>query len=191
MKEEIRRRVLEQRNNMLQEEVKSKSKQIQDRFFESLYYQSSRTIMTYVDFQNEVETKNIISRALDEGKIIAVPLCGPNVSLVPVKIQSLDDLESGTKGILEPKKIDIIDVKRLDLVLMPGVAFDRNCNRVGYGLAYYDRFLTQLSPSTMIIALAYSFQVVEFLPVEEHDQKVNLIVTEDEIIRCQDNGKMV
>lgn len=189
MKKEIRKRILEQRNNMSQEEVRSKSKQIQDRFFESLYYQSSRTIMTYVDFQNEVETKNIIRRALGEGKIIAVPLCGPNVSLVPVKIESLDDLEPGTKGILEPKKMDIIDVKKLDLVLMPGVAFDRNCNRVGYGLAYYDRFLTHLSPSTMIIALAYGFQVVQSLPSEEHDEKVNLIVTEEEIIRCQDNGK--
>ncbi len=184
MKKELRRRILEQRNNMLPEEVREKSKQIQDIFCDTLYYQSSRTIMTYVDFQNEVETKSMISRALNEGKVIAVPLCGPNVSLVPVKIESLDNLEPGTKGILEPKKIDTIDAKKLDLVLMPGVAFDRSCNRVGYGLAYYDRFLTQLSPATMIIALAYDFQVVESLPIEEHDQKVNLIITEKGIIRC-------
>lgn len=185
MKKDIRKKVLEQRNNMLPEEVEEKSKRIQDIFFDTLYYQSSRTIMTYVDFQNEVETKSIISRALDEGKVIAVPLCGPNVSLIPVKIESMDDLEPGTKGILEPKRIDTIDAKKLDLVLMPGVAFDRNCNRVGYGLAYYDRFLTQLSPATMIVALAYDFQVVDLLPSEEHDQKVNLIITEKEIIRCQ------
>lgn len=184
MKEEIRRRVLEQRKNMPAEEVELKSQQIQGRLFNSTYYQSSRTIMTYVDFQNEVETRGIIRGAISEGKIIAVPLTGPNYSLLPVKIESLDDLEPGNKGILEPKKVDIVDLKKLDLVLMPGVAFDRYGNRLGYGLAYYDRFLAQLLPSTMIVALAYSFQVVQTLPFEEHDKKVNLIITENEIIHC-------
>lgn len=184
MKDQIRRRVLEMRKLMSPEDVAQKSKQIQQRLFNSTYYQSSRTIMTYVDFQNEVETRGIINRALGEGKIIAVPLTGPNVSLVPVRIDSLDDLEAGAKGILEPKKMDIMDVKKLDLVLMPGVTFDRSGNRLGYGLAYYDRFLKQLSPSTMIVALAYGFQVVQTLPYEEHDEKVNLIITENEIIRC-------
>lgn len=184
MKEEIRRRVLEQRKKMSPEEVQEKSKKIQGRFFNSAYYQSSRTIMTYVDFQNEVETRSIINRAINEGKTIAVPLTGPNFSLLPVKIESLDDLEPGTKGILEPTKIDIVDIKKLDLVLMPGITFDRSGNRLGYGLAYYDRFLSKLSPSTMIVALAYGFQVVQTLPYEDHDQKVNLIITENETIHC-------
>ena len=184
MKDEIRRRILETRRRMTPEEVALKSEQIQRRLYNSTYYLSSRTIMTYVDFQNEVETRSIIRRALGEGKIIAVPLTGPNFTLMPVKIESLDDLETGSKGILEPKKINIVDNKKLDLVIMPGVAFDRSGNRLGYGLAYYDRFLKKLSPSTMIVALAYSFQVVQALPFEEHDQKVNLIITENEIIRC-------
>jgi len=184
MKDQIRQRMLEMRKMMSPEEVAQKSEQIQRRLFNTTYYQSSRTIMTYVDFQHEVETRSIINRAIGEGKIIAVPLTGPNITLVPVKIESLDDLEAGSRGILEPKKSEIMDVKKLDLVLMPGVAFDRSGNRLGYGLAYYDRFLKQLSPATMIVALAYSFQVVQTLPFEEHDQKVNLIVTENEIIRC-------
>lgn len=185
MKEEIRRRILAKRREMSAEEVKHKSIKIQELLFGTSYYQSSRTIMTYVDFQNEVETRKIISRAIGEGKNIAVPLCGPNFSLIPVKIESIDDLGPGTNGVLEPaKKRDIIDVKKLDLVLMPGITFDRSGNRLGYGLAYYDRFLVQLSPATMIVALAYSFQVVETLPFEEHDQNVNVIITENEIIRC-------
>lgn len=185
MKNEIRRRVLAQREKMSAEEVKERSLKIQETFFDSSYYQSSRTIMTYVDIQNEVETRGIIRRALEENKNIVVPLCGPNSTLLPVKIESLDDLEPGTMGILEPiKKRNIVEVKKLDLVLMPGITFDRSGNRVGYGLAYYDRFLTQLLPSTLIVALAYSFQVVESLPYEEHDQKVNIIITDEEIIKC-------
>lgn len=184
MKNEIRRRVLETRRMMTPEEVALKSQKIQRKLFSSTYYRSSRTIMIYVDFQNEVETRSIINRALEEGKIIAVPLTGPNFSLMSVKIESLDDLEAGTKGILEPKKINIVENKKLDLVIVPGVTFDRNGNRLGYGLAYYDRFLKQLSPSTMIVALAYGFQVVQALPFEAHDQKMNLIITEDETIRC-------
>lgn len=185
MKAEIRRRILEQRKMMSPQEVREKSLKIQEKLFQTSYYQSSRTIMTYVDFQNEVETRNIIKRAIDEGKNIVVPLCGPNFSLLPVKINSLDDLEKGTKGILEPTvSNNVVDVKKLDIVLMPGITFDRNGHRLGYGLAYYDRFLKRLSPSTIIIALAYSFQVVQMLPYEEHDQNVNLIITENEIIHC-------
>ncbi|MGI6555050.1 MAG: 5-formyltetrahydrofolate cyclo-ligase [Bacillota bacterium] len=185
MKGEIRRRVLEQRKMMSPQEVNEKSKRIQEKLFRTSYYQTSRTIMTYVDFQNEVETRSIIKRALDEGKNIVVPLCGPNFSLLPVKIDSFDDLEKGTRGILEPtKKHDIVDVKKLDIVLVPGITFDRSGHRLGYGLAYYDRFLTQLSPSTIIIALVYSFQLVQTLPFEDHDQKVNLIITENEMIHC-------
>lgn len=184
MKDEIRRRILEQRKHMSSEDVEEKSERIHGRLFNSPYYQSSRTIMTYVDFQNEVETRSIINKAIGEGKNIVVPLCGQNYSLLPVKIGSLGDLEKGNKGILEPKKIDIVDVKKLDLVLMPGVTFDRNGNRLGYGLGYYDRFLAQLSPSTMIVALAYGFQVVQTLPYEDYDQKVNLIITENETIHC-------
>ena len=105
--------------------------------------------------------------------------------MLPVKIDSFDDLEKGTRGILEPtKKHDIVDVKKLDIVLVPGITFDRSGHRLGYGLAYYDRFLTQLSPSTIIIALAYSFQLVQTLPFEDHDQKMNLIITENEMIHC-------
>ena len=185
MKNEIRRKVLAQREKMSPEEVKEKSFKIQERLFSSSYYQSSRTIMTYVDIQNEVETRDIISKAIEVGKNIVVPLCGPNVTLLPVKIESLDDLEPGIMGILEPiRKKNIIDTKKLDLVLMPGITFDRQGNRLGYGLAYYDRFLTQLSPATLIVALAYSFQVVSSLPREEHDQTVDFIITDEEIIRC-------
>jgi 5-formyltetrahydrofolate cyclo-ligase len=89
MKGEIRRRVLEQRKMMSPKEVNEKSKKIQEKLFRTSYYQTSRTIMTYVDFQNEVETRSIIKRALNEGKNIVVPLCGPNFSLLPVKIDRL------------------------------------------------------------------------------------------------------
>lgn len=187
MKNEIRRRVLAEREKMSAEEVREKSIKIQERLFGSSYYQSSRTIMTYIDFHNEVETRDIVRKAIEDDKVIVVPLCGSGSTLLPVRIESLDDLEPGTKGILEPTETrNIVDVKKLDLVLMPGITFDRSGNRVGYGLAYYDRFLEQLSPSTLIVALAYSFQVIDSVPFEEHDQKIHFIITEDEIIRCGD-----
>jgi 5-formyltetrahydrofolate cyclo-ligase len=103
-----------------------------------------------------------------------------------MKIDSFEDLEPGTMGILEPiKKRSIIDAHKLDIILVPGVAFDRKGNRVGYGLAYYDRFLKKFSPSTVKIALAYDFQVVSDIPCEKHDQVVDIIITEREIILCE------
>jgi len=185
MKDIIRNKILNLRAGLSKNEVMEKSAKIQERLYETQHYQSSRTIMTYVDIQNEVETRSIIARAFNEGKNVVVPVCGSNYNLLPVKIESFDDLEPGTMGILEPKKTkSIVDVKKLDLVLVPGIAFDRKGNRLGYGLAYYDRFLNKLSPSTVTIALAYSFQVLPSVPREEHDHKVNIIITEKEIIRC-------
>jgi len=185
MKNVIRQKVLNMRGSMPREEVLEKSAKIHQKLFETQHYQSAATIMTYVDFQNEVETRSIIARAFQEGKNVAVPICGSNYTLLPIKIESFEDLEPGTMGILEPKKTkNIIDVKKLDLVLVPGIAFDRKGNRLGYGLAYYDRFLNSLSPATITIALAYSFQIFPTIPQEEHDHRVNIIITENELIKC-------
>ena len=185
MKDTIRNKILNQRKEMSVEEVNKKSVLIQERLYATQHYDSARTIMTYVDIQNEVETRSIISRALQEGKNIVVPVCGPDYSLLPIKIDSFDELESGTMGILEPRKRkSIVEARKLDLILVPGIAFDREGNRLGYGLSYYDRFMENLSPSTVTIALAYEFQVVPQVPVEGHDQKVNMIITENEIIKC-------
>jgi len=184
-KEVVRKRILAERSGLSEEEVLERSIKIQERLYVTQHYQSARTVMTYVDFQNEVETRSIITRAFKEEKNVVVPVCGPNYSLWPVKIESLEDLEPGTMGVLEPSKTKtVVQKEKLDLVLMPGIAFDRHGNRLGYGLAYYDRFLAELSPSTVIIALAYDFQVLSVLPHEDHDRKVDIIITEREIIRC-------
>ncbi|NLK00858.1 MAG: 5-formyltetrahydrofolate cyclo-ligase [Clostridia bacterium] len=186
MKEEIRKTIDQIRTAMSKNEVEVKSAKIEERLYGTQHYQSAVTIMTYVSFHNEVGTRNIMSACFDDGKNVVVPICGPNYTLLPVKIKGFEDLEPGTMGILEPtKKKVIVDINRLDLILVPGIAFDRMGNRVGYGLAYYDRFLKKFSPSTVKIALAYDFQVVPSVPHEKHDQVVDLIITEKEIIHCQ------
>lgn len=185
MKNKLRENILDRRTKMSSEEVNDKSILIQERLYSTQHYQSARTIMTYVDIQNEVETRSIITKALEEGKNVVVPMCGPNYSLSPIKIDSFEDLRQGTKGILEPStNSSVVDKQKIDLILVPGIAFDRKGNRLGYGLAYYDRFISDLSPSTVNIALAYSFQVLTEIPFEKHDQKVNIIITEKEIIKC-------
>jgi 5-formyltetrahydrofolate cyclo-ligase len=190
IKKSLRKDVLSKRQSLSSQEVGEKSDNIHKLLFQLKYFQDAGVMMVYVDFRNEVKTAAIITTALNQGKRVVIPVCKEAGQLIPSEVyQFPEDLEPGTWGILEPKpgRLRPVEPGEIDLVLVPGVAFDQRGNRLGYGAGYYDRFLAKASPSATFVALAYELQVVEDVFPVEHDMPVHYILTEDRLIDCRDN----
>lgn len=137
------------------------------------------TILAYMDYRHEVVTKYLIEEAWREKKRVAVPKCSGK-TMTFYRIDTFDDVAEGFYGIREPRTGEIVDDEHA-LMLMPGVAFDRNCNRVGYGGGFYDRYLEN-RPGIIRMALAFDFQILDEVPYGPFDIRPSLIVTEKEIL---------
>ena len=181
-KSKIRKRVLNVRNNMSKEDVKKNSNAIMDKITGLDIYKQSKVVFIYMDFKNEVMTSNLIKRMLSEKKRVAIPYTDSiNTVLIPSEITKESDLKQNSFGYFEPKSILPVNIEEIDLVIVPGVVFDKNLNRIGFGKGYYDKILNRLKPSAKKIALAHDFQVLEDIPAEEHDVKMDMIITEKNI----------
>ena len=194
MKDAIRKQVLGVRNKLSEEEVSCLSERIFLKLKENSFFNDSINVMVYLDFKHEVKTDTIINYCLQNNKKVYVPICIPEThELCISRITSLDQLQTGHFGIREPfpEHIRLSDSRLLDLVLVPGVAFDASGNRIGFGAGYYDRFLKRLRPDAVKAALAYSFQVVEHVPSDEYDIPADYIVTENNTILCSNNKKVI
>ena len=188
MKTTIRRQALRARLNLTAEEVKGKSQKIARRLFSLPEFKRARTIMFYVSRPEEVDTHQMIRSTLRAGYRVAVPLTGvKGEKIVPVLIDDLDrELSRGQWGILEPNSPErAIPPREIDLVVLPGVAFDCRGNRVGRGLAFYDDFLVKVPPQAGRIALAFEEQVYREVPSCGHDIPVTKVVTEKRVIDCR------
>ncbi|MDN5347099.1 MAG: 5-formyltetrahydrofolate cyclo-ligase [Clostridia bacterium] len=187
LKKELRQKILAVRSALPVEEVDAKSRLIAAHLQALPEWREAAVVMLYVAFRKEVETSGLICAALKEGKRVAVPVCVKGRrELVPSEVLSFPgDLSPGTWGILEPRPDTFrpLAPETIDLVVVPGVAFDRRGNRLGYGAGYYDNFLSKLKPGARAVALAFGFQVVETTYPDAHDLPVDLIVTEDGVIR--------
>ncbi len=188
-KKQIRDEILKLRSSLSHEEVADKSKKIFRKLLEMDIYLKSKIIMCYMDFRNEVATREFIETSLLKGKRVMLPLVGKdaddNKVIIPCEIKDLDsDLEKGVLGILEPKK----ECKRLsnpediDFIVVPGIAFDLFKNRIGYGAGYYDRFLKTTREDCLKVGIAFELQVLEEIKTEEHDVPLNVIITEKRVI---------
>ena len=132
--------------------------------------------------KKEVRTEEAVKAALGAGKNVSMPVSDlENRRIIPVRLNSLSSLKPGAYGILEPAGGKELDEKELELVLVPGLAFDAEGNRIGYGLGFYDRFLRKAGAKK--IALAYEMQIVDRVVTTENDVPVDMIVTEDKVIR--------
>lgn len=183
-KEELRKLVLAKRSALTEEQRREKSKSILKNILALPEFGSAETIMAYLDFRGEVETTDLASEILSAGKRLVIPLCHMN-NLIPCVIKNLDqDIHVGTWGILEPQKDRIrpLPPKEIDLVLVPGVAFDYQGNRLGYGRGYYDRFLPQLKDGILSAGLSFACQIVEKIPTDDYDCKMSLLITESGLI---------
>ena len=166
------------RNSLSADEVRLKSEAIARRLTESEIYKNARTVMTYISIGSEVSTDEILRRIIADGKIAAAPLCGDDgVSLSARIIESPDQLISGYFGIPEPRRNTVeIDKNDIDLIIVPGLGFDRNGYRIGYGKGFYDRFLTGFDGIT--IGLCFDKCLLDSICRDEHDKQVDYVYTE-------------
>ncbi len=190
MKDVIRKQILGIRNKLSDNEVNSLSDSIFLNLRKNNFLNSSSHVMVYLDFKHEVKTDAIIKYFLERSKKVYIPICIPEThELCISRITSLEELQSGHFGIREPmlQHIRLSDSSLIDLVLVPGVAFDKVGNRAGFGAGYYDRFMKRLKPEAVKAALSYSFQVVDLVPSDEYDIPVDYIVTEKGTIKCKND----
>ncbi|QDU25362.1 putative 5-formyltetrahydrofolate cyclo-ligase [Anatilimnocola aggregata] len=150
---------------------------------------AAQVVSIYVSFRDEVETQLLIEAARASGKQVAIPLCLPDKTLAMISLLPGDELVPGSFGILEPARAAGTNERRvtasqaLDIIVIPGLAFDRSCQRMGYGMGHYDRYLPLLRGDCVKVGLAYDAQMVDQLPTEPHDSPMDVVVTESELIR--------
>ncbi len=151
-------------------------------------YQVCRMPMFYVSFRSEVYTHDLIKERLEQNLPVVLPETDVQErELRPRLITNwAGDLRTGAYGILEPdpESTTLVDPAEIDFVVVPGSVFDKDCGRYGYGGGYYDRFLSLRAPKALRVALAFRFQVMESIPLKEHDQRMDVIVTEDGPLMC-------
>lgn len=161
---------------------KGKSKEIVSKIIKTRIFKDAKIIALYKSLKSEVDTTEVIEYAINDGKIVVLPKV-ENDELKFYKINSIDEiLEKGRLGIEEPKgKIEnLINNNLIDLLVVPGLCFDLEKNRLGFGKGFYDRFLKQKEFKT--IGICFEDQVVEKLPIDEYDEKVIMIITDKRCI---------
>lgn len=172
--------MLEKLKNQKREERIKKSAIIKERLFSQDEFRRAKVIMSYVSLDYEVNTEEIIKEALEMGKVVAVPVTVKKDKIIlPSRITNVEEeLVPSKFGIKEPKNefIRIIPKESLELILVPGIVFDKKGARIGHGAGYYDRFLKTLPPHIKTIGLAFDFQIVENLPVLPHDIPVSKVI---------------
>ena len=184
-KMEIRQAVLQKRAALSAKEVESRSERIKKCLYRDWDFKKADVIALYASFRNEVDTLSLIRDSLLTGKRVGLPRTRRlDRSISFYEIKKPEDLQPGAFGIPEPgKDCPELAPSEINLVIMPGVAFDETGSRIGFGGGYYDRFLKQLPHTVKKIALAYEFQMVkEKIPLLAKDAKIDTIITEERII---------
>lgn len=184
-----RKNVLSKLNKMSEEEHSSKSSAVIANLWDDSAFMRAETVGMTVSAFPEVDTIMLIEKCWQAGKRVAVPKCQPSTRLMDFYIiENLDQLETVYMKLLEPKVAETkyISPAKIDLMIVPGIVFDKNGYRIGFGGGYYDRYLADYSGITR--SLAFSCQIADSIPVEEHDIPVGGIHTESGYI---DAGKVI
>lgn len=184
-KNDLRKKILNIRNSMNKQDVIKKSGIIIEKLANLEVYKNSKVVFVYMDFKNEVVTSALIKQMLSEKKRVVIPYTDTtNTVIIPSELKSMkDDLVLSSFGYYQPRldKIVYVEPEEFDLVVVPGVVFDKNLNRIGFGKGYYDRILNRLRADAQTVAVAYEFQVLDEVPHEQHDIKMYKIITENTI----------
>ena len=181
LKNAIRKQAHENRKAQLDKDAVSEK--IVECFMQLEEYAAAKTVMFYVDVRDEVRTRQALPAAIASGKRIVVPYCVDG-ELELFWLESMDELELGMYRILEPtESMRTVERKKLqptdlDLVMVPGVAFDRNGGRTGHGKGYYDKLLQHARLDAPLIALSFECQLFDKIPAESHDIFMDKVVTE-------------
>ena len=173
-KQELRRTIRERKRAMTEEEIVERSNALAEKFYNSPAYQAASTIYGYLPYNQEVRTVPMLQRALDDGKRVAVPkVYGDEMRFI--YLEDLTQVAKGYAGIPEPIADAPVAEDKQALVLMPGLAFDPQGHRIGYGGGFYDKFLAK-EPYHPTLALCYEFQMQAHLDTEEFDIPVDTVL---------------
>ncbi len=183
MKNWLRKSIKAKRLEMTAEEVRIKSSLAQQNFLSSKIYQDAECIMLYMPIGNETHTETVISRAFNDGKYVVFPVTNPKTGEITAYFANQDTcFKKGAFSVNEPISMQEALPSQIDVVLVPGIAFDRKGNRIGFGKGCYDRFLSNIS--ALKIGFCYDLQICNEFESDAYDIKMDFLVTETEIIKC-------
>ncbi|WP_301871985.1 5-formyltetrahydrofolate cyclo-ligase [uncultured Dialister sp.] len=182
VKREIRRKMLALRRALSDDEAVKKAESLTSWILTLPEYKKAKRIMAFLAMKGESNLDGLIARALSDGKEVYVPVCLPERQMEAGRLLDMDHFVRGPLGLRDlPKSYETVSPEKLDLVLVPGVACDREGNRLGMGAGYYDRYLVHV-PFEKRIAALWDFQVAEAIPSEPFDERMAKIVTDKGII---------
>ena len=188
LKADLRKQVLARRDAVPAMQRRALSERIIPQLLALEAYRGARCVMAYASFGSEFETAGFVTEVLAQGKTLVLPRIerGDRTLHLHAVADPASQLAPGVWGIPQPRAglCPPIPASQLDFVLVPGVAFTRRCERLGYGGGFYDGFIRSLGRRPPLVAAAFALQVVPALPVSETDQRVDLVVTEDAELRA-------
>jgi 5-formyltetrahydrofolate cyclo-ligase len=189
-KRTLRQQMLAQRRELAPDEWILSSLQAQQNLLALTEYSRAGCIALYAAVHNEIDTALIVEIAFAAGKRVLYPaVCGHHMVLR--RVEALEQLTRGCFGILEPCSTGVDhQADEADLIVVPGVAFDRSGHRVGYGKGYYDRFLQHPERTATLVGLCHDFQLIDGdIPADPHDIRMEIVVTERRTITCGSNRR--
>lgn len=184
-KRTLRQQMLSHRRALSPAEWLQSSRLAQQNLLALTEYSRAECIALYAAAHNEIDTALIVQTAFSAGKRVLYPaVCGHH--LVLRQVEGLEQLSQGSFGILEPCSTGVDhQADEADLIVVPGVAFDRNGHRIGYGKGFYDRFLQHPGRTAALVGLCHDFQLIDGkIPADQHDIRMEIIVTERRTIQC-------
>lgn len=146
--------------------------------------EQAEVVLTSVSIRSEISTAGLIEHILGAGKRMLIPFVADDGRLAATWVTSVDDLSPGYKGILEPRARMPVASSEADVIVVPGVAFDTSCNRLGYGGGFFDAFLST-APRALRVGMCFECQIVDEVPHLDHDEPVDVVVTEDRVLRVE------
>ncbi len=177
-KKQIRSKIISKLKIQKEEDRNKKSRAIKDRLFGSSVFKKAKIVMFSISFNGEVNTQDMLKEAKRLGKIVVVPVCKRHrVTIRPCILQDKAKFKKGPYGICEPAVKKFINPEDLNLVIVPGIAFDKKGNRLGRGRGCYDYFLQKLPKETISIGLAFDFQILPFIPATHTDVRVHRVIS--------------
>jgi len=178
----LRDRLLKQRLSLREQECSRLSQHVQASLSAAVEFKQAECVALYSPIRNEVHTLSLFEAALEAEKQVCYPRMQGDL-LEFFRVVSPDDLVPGRWGVMEPSRAKEVPLEDVGLMVIPGVGFDLQGHRLGYGRGYYDRLLEDATRRPLLCGLAYEQQVVERLPRDPHDVQLDLLVTEQTLRR--------
>ncbi len=177
-KEELRRKLREKRKSLESTEARRLSEDIANKLRELIKRTGARKVLLYSPVDGEPDISSLFPEIISEGKLLLPKVTGRNIIVCEIKDTS--ELKRGAFGILEPSECRSVDISEVELAAVPGIAFDREGYRLGFGKGFYDRLLQ--NSRAFKVGILYSFQLIDFIPRDPWDVPMDILITERETL---------